>query len=175
LGHSAQLKAQLSSHIFDVFSEQDEAKKEGDRQSPNKSAPNGGRKFMSPLVFAADEPHELGEHLAEEDDHAKAKPGVMRTSLKSQFTGSTLGFTETSDDRGVNSSGMGAKAAAANRSTIVFGEEAAKAEPIERLSRRAAPHNQSQLQLGDNPPLLPVHTSTRVLQPPGGKSSIFFG
>lgn len=62
-----------------------------------------------------------------------------------------------------------------NRSTLKLTdnpkEDAAASAPL--INPRAASHNQSSLTLGDNPSPTPVTVGTRVLQPPGGRSTIF--
>ncbi|PJF17061.1 Protein BREAST CANCER SUSCEPTIBILITY 1-like protein [Paramicrosporidium saccamoebae] len=56
-----------------------------------------------------------------------------------------------------------------NRSSINFSED----EPRVTAKTTMANRNQSQLQLGDDATAEPIFPSSRVLQPPGGKTSIF--
>lgn len=64
-----------------------------------------------------------------------------------------------------------------NRSSLELADQPSlDGQVYPAINPRAASHNQSSLVLGDNPPSLPPpNINTRVLQPPGGKSTIFLG
>lgn len=103
-----------------------------------------------------------------------------RKGLEGHFSGSSFSFASGIDEPLPSFSGR-AGDPRTNRSSIRLGDALPDERDVPRaaatgaatLNPRMASHNQSQLQLGDNPSLPPLHTSTRVLQPPGGRSSIF--
>lgn len=97
---------------------------------------------------------------------------VNTQQFNSHFHGSSLVFSEESTPP-ISFSGLHPDGRT-NRSTISLAPEISDQAPPRAVDPRAASHNQSQIVFGDNvakedPPL----PSSRVLQPPGGRSTIF--
>lgn len=159
--------AQLQSHIFTPEAEEQRERKEEHNRT------------IRPLANAQSSPFGTDEAPS---TSARPPQEQHRKSLESHFSGSVPSFAAGVDEPLPSFSGR-AGDPRSNRSSMKLGDDLAEDGDIPRatatgaaaLNPRMASHNQSQLQLGDNPSLPPLHTSTRVLQPPGGRSSIFLG
>lgn len=173
---------QFQSHIFTPEEEEQREKREGQSRATQSLA----NAHSSP--FGTDEDGALLAGRQQRSTTLAPSASSLlaqeqpRKSLQSHFSVSGPSFAADTDKPLPSFSGRAGNPHT-NRSSIRLGDAPdgdgdiprATATGAATLNPRMASHNDSQLQLGDNPSLPPLYTSTRVLQPPGGHSSILLG
>jgi len=110
---------------------------------------------------------------SDEQQHSQGRQSsqAQMTSMAGHFHGCSFKQSESVPSQSLC---KGASDGRSNRSSFQLGDNSDEARvDLPRFNERAAFSNKSQLQMGDNVPPELAKISSRVLQPPGGRSTIF--